>query len=99
MVCIFKKLILGNLFATERGRMKLFRRMVRTLFPSKALALNMQTIGEKLGEAFVYKLGHQVGSAKKQGQAISNRSHPLVSCIFLWAKSRSFHAYFRRKWA
>lgn len=99
MVWIFKKLILGNLFATKRGRIKLFRRIDRTLFPSKALALNLQTIGKKLGEAFVYKLGHQAGPAKEQGQAISSRSRPLVSCIFLWAKSRSFHAYSRRRWA
>jgi len=69
LVWIFKKLILGNLFATKRGQIKLFSRMYRTLFPSKALALSLQTIGEKLGEAFVYKLGHQAGPAKEQGQA------------------------------
>ena len=28
-----------------------------TLFPSRALALNIQAIGEKLGEEFVYELG------------------------------------------
>jgi len=32
-----------------------------TLFPSRALALNLQMIGEKLGENFVYKLGYEAG--------------------------------------
>ena len=58
---IFKKLLWGNAFAAERGRIKLFGRMDWTLFPSRALALNLQTIGEKLGEDFVYKLGYQAG--------------------------------------
>ena len=61
LVWIFKKLIFGNLFATERGRIKLFHKMDWTLFPSRALALNLQTIGEKLGEEFLYKLGYQAG--------------------------------------
>jgi len=58
---ILKKFLLGRLFTTERGRIKLFRRMDWTLFPSRALALNLQTIGEKLGEEFVYELGYQAG--------------------------------------
>lgn len=61
LVWIFKKLIFGNLFATERGRIKLFHKMDWTLFPSRALAMNLQTIGEKLGEEFLYKLGYQAG--------------------------------------
>lgn len=58
---ILKKFLLARLFTTERGRIKLFRRMDWTLFPSRALALNLQTIGEKLGEGFVYELGYQAG--------------------------------------
>jgi len=45
---------------------KLFGRMDWTLFPSRALALNLQTIGEKLGEEFVYKLGYQAGKDPAQ---------------------------------
>lgn len=58
---IFKKLLFGNAFATERGRIKLFGKMDWTLFPSRALALNLQKIGEKLGEKFVYELGYEAG--------------------------------------
>jgi len=58
---ILKKLLFGKAFTTEKGRIKLFGRMDWTLFPSRALALNLQTIGEKLGEEFVYELGYQAG--------------------------------------
>jgi hypothetical protein len=58
---ILKKLLFGKAFTTEKGRIKLFGRMDWTLFPSRALALNLQAIGEKLGEEFVYKLGYQAG--------------------------------------
>lgn len=58
---ILKKLLFGRAFETERGRIKLFGKMDWTLFPSRALALNLQTIGEKLGQDFVYKLGYQAG--------------------------------------
>lgn len=61
LATILKKLLLGKAFTTERGRIKLFSRMDWTLFPSRALALNLQTIGEKLGEDFVYDLGYQAG--------------------------------------
>lgn len=58
---IFKKLMFGNAFGTERGRIRLFHEMDWTLFPSRALALNLQTVGEKLGEEFVYRLGYEAG--------------------------------------
>ncbi|MBW2036825.1 MAG: hypothetical protein JRI41_05020 [Deltaproteobacteria bacterium] len=58
---ILKKLVFGRAFTTERGRIKLFTSMDWTLFPSRALALNLQTVGEKLGENFLYKLGYQAG--------------------------------------
>ena len=64
---ILKKLLWGNAFATERGRIKLFGKMDWTLFPSRALALDLQMIGDKLGEDFVYELGYQAGKdAAKQ---------------------------------
>jgi len=58
---ILKKLLYGRAFATERGRIKLFGRMDWTLFPSRALAVNLQTIGDRLGREFVYELGYQAG--------------------------------------
>jgi len=58
---VLKKLLFGKAFETERGRIRLFGRMDWTLFPSRALALNLQTIGEKLGEEFVYNLGYEAG--------------------------------------
>lgn len=58
---VFKKLLWANAFSTERGRIRLFRSMDWTLFPSRALALNLQMVGEKLGEGFVYKLGYEAG--------------------------------------
>ncbi len=58
---IFKKLLIGGAFSVEEGRIKLFGRMYWTLFPSHALALNLQSIGEKLGKKFLYKLGCQAG--------------------------------------
>ena len=66
LALIFKKLIWGNAFATEQGRIKLFHRMDWTLFPSRALALNLQAIGERLGERFLYKLGYQAGKDAAQ---------------------------------
>jgi hypothetical protein len=61
LVWIFKKLMWGNAFATEQGRIRLFGRMDWTLVPSRALALNLQRIGERLGEEFLYKLGYLAG--------------------------------------
>lgn len=58
---IFKKLLWGNAFSAEKGRIRLFQKMDWTMFPSRALALNLQTIGEKLGEQFVYDLGYEAG--------------------------------------
>ncbi len=63
---MFKKLIFGRAFETEKGRIKLFGKMDWTMFPSRALALNLQTIGEKLGEQFVYDLGYQAGKDAAQ---------------------------------
>lgn len=63
---ILKKLLFGRAFTTERGRIELFGKMDWTLFPSRALALNLQTIGDKLGEEFVYELGYQAGKDAAQ---------------------------------
>jgi predicted hydrocarbon binding protein len=44
----------------------LFGRMNWTLFPSRALAMNLQTIGDRLGEEFVYQLGYEAGKDAAQ---------------------------------
>ncbi len=56
-----KKLLIGRAFETERGRIKLFGKMDWTLIPSRALAKNLQSIAEKNGEEFLYKLGYEAG--------------------------------------
>ncbi len=92
LVWIFKKLILGNLFATKRGQIKLFSRMYRTLFPSKALTLSLQTIGEKLGEAFVYKLA-------TRPVLLKNRDRPptgLAQCPDEGMVIRDLFRYFKQ---
>jgi predicted hydrocarbon binding protein len=63
---ILKKLLYGRVFDAERGRITLFGRMDWILIPSRALAMNIQMIGEKNGEDFLYKLGYEGG---KQGSA------------------------------
>ena len=61
---IIKKLLYGKVFDAEKGRITLFGRMDWILIPTLALALNIQMIGEKNGEEFLYKLGYEGG---KQG--------------------------------
>jgi len=56
-----KKLLLGRAFTTEKGRIKLFGYMDWTLIPSRALAKNFQSIAEKLGPDYLYKLGYEAG--------------------------------------
>jgi hypothetical protein len=56
---IFKKLLLGKAFSTERGRITLFGKMDWIMIPSRALAKDIQMIGEKNGEDFLYKLGYE----------------------------------------
>ncbi len=56
---ILKKLLAGRVFDAEKGRITLFSRMDWILIPAKALAKNIQMIGEKNGEDFLYKLGYE----------------------------------------
>ncbi len=55
---VFKKMLVGDVFTTERGRVKMFENMENTLFPSRALALNLQKICEKGGEKYLFDLGY-----------------------------------------
>lgn len=63
LAVILKKLLMGRAFETEKGRIKLFGRMNWTLFPSMALAENLQSIAEKNGEKYLYELGYQAGQS------------------------------------
>jgi len=56
---IFKKMLIGNAFTTERGRIRMFENMENTLFPSRALALNLQKIAKKGGEKYLFDLGYK----------------------------------------
>jgi predicted hydrocarbon binding protein len=58
---IFKKMLIGRAFTTEKGRIKMFGEMDWTLYPSRGLAHFFQTIGEKLGEDYLYNLSYKNG--------------------------------------
>lgn len=58
---ILKKLLLGRAFTTEHGRIRLFGMMDWILIPAMALAKDIQMIGEKNGEEFLYELGYEGG--------------------------------------
>ncbi len=57
----FKDLLIGRAFTTEKGRIKMFGKMDWTLYPSRGLAHFFQTIGEKLGEEYLYELSYENG--------------------------------------
>lgn len=56
---ILKKLLAGRVFDAEKGRITLFGRMDWIMIPARALAKDIQMIGEKNGEEFLYKLGYE----------------------------------------
>jgi predicted hydrocarbon binding protein len=58
---LLKKMLIGRAFATERSRIKMFGHMDWTLYPSKGFASILQSIGDKLGEDFLFKLGYENG--------------------------------------
>lgn len=58
---ILKKLLSGRVFDAEKGRITLFGRMDWILIPAKALAKDIQMIGEKNGEEFLYQIGYEGG--------------------------------------
>ena len=61
IAAILKKLLMGKVFTTERGRIKLFGRTDWTMQPAISLAYVLQQVGEKNGEDFLFKLGYESG--------------------------------------
>ena len=61
MASILKKMLMGRVFSTERGRIKLFRVTDWTMQPAVSLAYVLQQVGEKNGEDFLFKLGYESG--------------------------------------
>ena len=66
LVNVFKKLLIGRSFATEKGRIKLFGYMDWTLVPSWVFAEILQKEGEDNGAEFLYEQGK--AQAKKVGK-------------------------------
>jgi hypothetical protein len=58
---ILKKMLIGRAFTNEKGRIRLYGRMDWMLYPARAFALNLQSIGEKLGKDYLYKIGYEAG--------------------------------------
>lgn len=58
---ILKKMLIGRAFTNENGRIRMFGKMDWMLYPARAFAVNMQTIGEKFGDEYLYKLGFEAG--------------------------------------
>ena len=58
---VLKKMLIGRAFTNEKGRIKLYGKMDWMLYPARAFALNLQSIGEKMGEDYLYKLGYEAG--------------------------------------
>lgn len=58
---ILKKMLISRGFTTSKGRIKMFGKMDWTLFPSRALAIIFQDVGEKLGEKYLYDIGFKAG--------------------------------------
>lgn len=61
MSTILKKMMIGRAFTNIKGRVRLYGKMDWMLFPSRAFAINLQSIGEKMGKDYVYQLGYEAG--------------------------------------
>ncbi len=61
MATIFKKMLIGRAFTTENGRIKMFGYMDWIMNPALAFSKMLQSIGEKSGKDFLYKLGYDGG--------------------------------------
>jgi hypothetical protein len=59
LATILKKLLFVKAFETEKGRIKLFGWMDWIMLPSRALAKDIQMIGERNGREFVYEIGYE----------------------------------------
>lgn len=69
MADYFKKLLIGRAFTAEDGSIVTFGKVFWILFPAKAMAIMLQDIGKKNGEAYLYKLGYDAG--KDFGEEVS----------------------------
>jgi len=58
---ILKRMLMGRVFSTERGRIRLFGITDWTMQPAVSLAYVLQQVGEKDGEDFLFKLGYESG--------------------------------------
>jgi hypothetical protein len=58
---ILKKMMIGRAFSNVKGRIRLFGQMDWMLYPARAFALNLQSIGEKMGKDYLYELGYEAG--------------------------------------
>ena len=61
MAVILKKLLMGRMFETERGRIRTFGRMDWIMNPARAFAVMLQNIAERTDEKFLYQLGYEGG--------------------------------------
>lgn len=61
MSTILKKMLISRAFTNVKGRVTLYGKMDWMLFPARAFAINLQSIGEKMGKDYVYKLGYEAG--------------------------------------
>lgn len=58
---VLKKMLIGRAFTNEHGRIKLYGKMDWMLYPARALAINLQSVGEKSGREYLRKLGRDAG--------------------------------------
>lgn len=65
---VFTKLLLGRAFSTERGRITLLGKISYLLFPSHALAITLQTLGNDIGEDFLIELGKKAATDANKEQ-------------------------------
>ncbi len=58
---MLKKMLIGRAFSNEKGRIKLFGKMDWMLYPARAMAYTIHSIGERLGDDYVFALGYMAG--------------------------------------
>lgn len=79
---ILRDMMIGRWFTTENGRIKMFSsKMDWTLYPSKALAHFFQTIGEKLGEDYLFMLSYINGRRNGEEMVKSMGLKPMGGWI------------------
>ncbi len=85
---VLKKMLIGRAFSNESGRIKLYGKMDWTMFPSRALAINFQSIAEKNGSGYLRRLGKEAGK---------DANHEILRCTGMkpaggWATQKVFIA-------